>query len=213
MNPRITGVFIGIMVVACFVAGAVVYPHLPLVAASHWNAAGEPNGTLPRFWAAFLMPFIMLGLSGLWALLPRLDPIAPDFKGFRHVYDFFWVLLTAFFAYAYALMLETNLVAPMNIVHAVIPPLALLFIALGALLPLVKRNWFFGIRTPWSLSSDDDWVRTHQFASPLFVAAGVIAFFATFASGMFALSLTVGPAILAALASVVYSYLIYRAQR
>src|SRR3989344_6087341 len=197
MNTRITGSFIGSMVLATFVAGALVYPHLPLIAASHWDAAGNVNGTMPRFWAAFLLPLISLGLWGVWVLLPRIDPIAPGFKSFRYAYDFFWIMLTAFLSYVYALTLWANFDPNTDIAHLITPAIALIFVTLGALLPLIKRNWFIGIRTPWTISSDLVWDKTHRIGSWLFMLAGLVTFGATYTSPTIALWLTIAPIILA----------------
>lgn len=90
MNSRFVGTLLFIMVLACVVTGAIVYPELPGVFVSHWGVAGNPNGTMNKFWAVSILPVIMLILVGIWALLPHIDPIAPGFKGFRKVYDFFF---------------------------------------------------------------------------------------------------------------------------
>ena len=209
MNPRTTSFFIGTMVVAMFTAGIIVYSHMPSSAASHWDMAGRATGFLPRFWAAFLAPSIALALWGLWALLPKIDPIAPGFKGFRYAYDFIWVLLTAFLAYIYALTLWANLGVSINMAYFVMPAVALLFIVLGAILPLIKRNWFVGIRTPWTLSSDLVWEKTHKVAAWLFILAGVIVGISTFTSLTQNLWVILTPLLLAALVPVAYSYILF----
>ncbi len=213
MNPRITGACIGIMVTAVFATGIIVFPALPLTMASHWNIAGHANGVMPRVWATFLLPALMLAFWGLWALLPRIDPIALGFRGFRHVYDFFWVLITAFLAYVYALSLGANLGWELDMLRALVPALAVLFFAIGALLPLIKRNWFIGIRTPWSLSDDDVWDRTHRLGSRLFELAGIIVLAALVAPRAAAIWIIITPVLLAALISIVYSYLLLARKR
>ena len=148
VNPRVSGILLGILVVATFATGIIVYPYLPAQVAGHWNAAGAVTNTLPRFWGAFTLPLIMLVLWGLWALLPRIDPISPGFKGFRYVYDFFWIIVTAYFAYAYALTLEKYFGWSGNIYPDIAPGLAVIYIVAGALMPRIKRNWFFAIAPP-----------------------------------------------------------------
>jgi len=197
------------MVLATFVTGIIVYPHLPLVATSRWNILGYVSNTLPRFWAAFLLPSVLLVLSGVWALLPRIDPIAPGFRGFRYAYDFFWILLTAFYAYLYALTLGGNFGWRVDIVHALAPALAVLIIITGVLLPRIKRNWCIGIRTPWSLLSDEIWDKTHRLGSRLFVLAGVIIFAAAFTSRAVGGWLIITPVVLTATISVLYSYTLF----
>ncbi len=213
MNPRITGIFIAIIVAAAFITGIAVYPQLPATLISHWSASGEANGHMPRLLGVFLLPGVMLVLYGMWALLPAIDPIAKGFRGFRYVYDFFWILLTAFLAYVYALTLGIHLGWHVNLPSALAPALAALFVALGLMFPRVKRNWFFGIRTPWSLASDEVWDRTQEFGGKLFVIAGILMLVGTFASPAWSLAAIVWPIILAVIPSVLYSYLVFKRER
>jgi uncharacterized membrane protein len=213
MNPKVSGILIGIIVAACFATGAIVLPHLPPMLASHWSARGEVNGSMPRLLGTFLLPLIMLALFGLWALLPKIDPLDKGYKSFRYVYDFFWILIEAFLAYVYAFTLFANLGRPVDMLSVVGPGLGVLFVALGALLPRVKRNWFFGMRTPWSLSSESVWEKTHEFGGKLFIIAGVLILVGAFASPGWSLAFIVWPVILAALTSVVYSYLAYAREK
>lgn len=92
----------------------------------------------------------------------------------------------------------------------------LLFAALGALLAVigallgkVKRNFWFGVRTPWTLASDEVWLRTNKLAGQLFVVGGTLVIIASFVPGVRVVSLM---AVVAAIAigSIVYSYVIYR---
>jgi uncharacterized membrane protein len=52
--------------------------------------------------------------------------------------------------------------------------LVALFVVLGIALPHAQPNWFFGIRTPWTLASDRVWARTHRLGGTTFVGAGLI---------------------------------------
>jgi uncharacterized membrane protein len=212
MTPKFVGTLMLVVVAACFATGVIVYPHLPLMAVSHWSVHGEPNGHLARAWAAFLLPGMMLLFYGLWAFLPRLDPIG-NIKKFRYVYDFVWFLILAFLAYVYALMLGANLGWQFNTLTAILPALAVLIFALGSLMPYLHRNWFVGIRTPWTLSSDSVWAKTHKLGGLLFQAAGVLILIATFAPVGIRIWLIVGPLVVAILWSVVYSYVIYERER
>ncbi len=180
-----------LIVLATFITGTVAYPRVGTVA------------------LAFGLPTMLLALWGLWALLPAIDPIAKGFPGFRYIYDFFWILLVGVLAYAYALRLGYALGWQVNVLHSVTPAVAVLLFVTGVLLPRIRRNWFFGIRTPWTLSSDEDWAKTHQFARPLFMAAGVLAFVGAFTPRVLSIGLIIGPFLLAAIMSVVYSYLVF----
>ncbi len=197
-----------IIIAACVITGILVYPALPSMLISHWNAAGQPNGSMSRAIGVFVLPVIMLVLFGLWAILPPLDPLQ-GIKRFRYIYDFFFFILIAFFAYIYALMLGVNIGWHINFLATLIPALALLFFILGSLLPYVKRNWYFGIRTPWTLSSDVVWGKTQEFGGHLIQVAAIITLLGLFASPALGVWFIALPIILAGLASIIYSYIIY----
>ncbi|MGH7175501.1 MAG: SdpI family protein [Minisyncoccia bacterium] len=194
MNPKTSGVLLGTIVLATFITAALVYPDVG-------------NARL-----AFGPPVVLLVLFGLWALLPTIDPLNKGFVGFRYIYDFFWILLLATLAYAYALKLGEVLGWQVDIFHTMVPVIAVLIFIVGAMLPWVKRNWFFGIRTPWSLSSDAVWKETHRLGSKLFMLAGVLIFIGTFTSRAWSIGLIVVPILGGALVSIVYSYFVYSRQ-
>ena len=211
MNPWVVGGLMVIVVFACIVAGVIAYPMLPDLVVSHWNAVGEANGVMGRFWGVFMMPLIMTALVGVWALLPVIDPITPGFKGFRHIYDFSFFLIIAFFAYVYALILGVNLGLEFSVFKMSMPAYAILTFVIGALMPRFKRNWFFGIRTPWTIPSDDIWNKTHRLGSWLFMIAGLFIFAGTFVSPEVALWFMLVPLLSSVLICVVYSYMLFRA--
>jgi uncharacterized membrane protein len=93
---------------------------------------------------------------------------------------------------------------------AMLPFMGVLFIGVGYMLRKAKRNFFIGIRTPWTLSSDRVWDKTHQLGSILFMAAGVFAIIGGFFGGMMAFWLMFVPLIGSSLFLVVYSYVLYR---
>ena len=192
MKTKISGALIVIIILATFLAGWATYPVIG-------------NARL-----AFGLPAALVVLYGLWALLPAVDPIAKGFPGFRYVYDFFWILLTAVLAYAYALELGVKLGWQVNILHAVIPVVAALIVIVGTLLPKIRRNWFFGIRTPWTLSSDEVWHETHRFGRPIFIAAGVIILGGLFVPRDWSIGFIFAPTIIASLIAVVYSYIVFQ---
>ena len=49
-----------------------------------------------------------------------------------------------------------------------------LLVVIGNLLPRARPNWFVGIRTPWTLSSDRVWEKTHRIGGQVFVAGGML---------------------------------------
>jgi uncharacterized membrane protein len=147
---------------------------MPETMASHWNAVGEANGFMPKTWALFLMPVISLFLAGLFSLLPKIDPYKENVAKFRETYGQVVVGVFAFLFYVYVLTIAWNLGYIFNFTTFLIPAFAVLFYGLGWALEKTERNWFMGIRTPWTLSSDRVWKKTHKLGGKLFKALGII---------------------------------------
>jgi len=145
-----------------FIVSAYLYSQLPENMPSHWNAAGDVDGYMPKIWALFMMPLVNLGLLGLFVLIPIIDPLKHNIEKFRKYYDGLVVLLILFMSYIHFLTLVAGLGVQFNMTLAMLPALGFLFYYMGILTENAKRNWFVGIRTPWTLSSEKVWNRTHK---------------------------------------------------
>ena len=165
------------IILVSFAIGIYFYPQMPDKMASHWSAAGEVNGYLPKFWGLFLMPLVSFGLFLLFILIPKIDPLKENIKKFRKYFDGFVILTIVFLFYIYLLTIFWNAGLRFNMGQVMIPALGFLFYYCGILIENAKRNWFIGIRTPWTLSSDKVWRKTHMIGGKLFKIVGVIAFF------------------------------------
>lgn len=190
-------------------ASVAVYAQLPDQMATHWNAAGEPNGYMEKQFGAFLAPAVALGLLGVFALVPRIDPLGENVEAFREQYNRFVVVMTGFLVVVHLVVLAPNLGYDLPVTLTVAPAIGGLFYFVGVLLEHAERNWFVGVRTPWTLSSDEVWDRTHALAAPLFKLSGVVAALGVFA-GEYAVYLLVGPAVVTALVATGYSFYVYR---
>jgi uncharacterized membrane protein len=198
----------GLLVAAGAAASLAVAPDLPEQMVTRWNAAGDPTGTLSRALGMWLVPGLAAGLLGLFALLPRIDPLGENVAAFRVHYDRFVVILTAFLVAVHLAVLAVNLGYAVDVTTLAVGGGAALFYYLGTLLPRVEPNWFVGIRTPWTLSDDEVWERTHALGARLFKLSAAVAVAGLFA-GEYAVYFLVGPALATAAVSVAYSYLLY----
>jgi uncharacterized membrane protein len=201
-------VALGIIVLS-FALAIYFYPQMPEKVASHWNAQGQVDDYMSRFWGLFLMPMISAILLLFFILIPKIDPLKENIEKFRRYYDGFVVLMLAFLFYIFLLALLWNIGWRFNMTQAIAPSFGVLFYYLGVLLENARRNWFIGIRTPWTLSSEVVWDRTHRVGGRLFKAAGVIALLGFLLPG-FAIYLVVVPVVLAAFYAIVYSYFEYQ---
>jgi len=201
------------LVAAAFVVlsglvSVVAAPELPAELVTHWNAAGEPDGTMSKTVALALVPGLSAGLLGLFALIPRIDPLRANIEEFRGHYDWFVVLFAAYMFLVHAGIVAFNLGYEFDFVALVLLGVAGLFYYVGVLLEEAKRNWFVGIRTPWTLSSDTVWEATHELGARLFKICALAAVFGVFADE-YAVYFVAVPALATAVLTVVYSYVIY----
>jgi len=164
-----------VIILISFIAGAVLYSYMPEKMASHWNIAGEVDGYMPKFWGLFLMPIISLGMFFLFIFLIKIDPLKKNVQKFRKYYDGFITVFIAFFFYLYVLTIFWSLKFEFNMVQFLFPAFAVLFYYIGVLVQNSKRNWFIGIRTPWTLSSDAIWDKTHKLGGKMFKAVSFLA--------------------------------------
>jgi uncharacterized membrane protein len=214
MSTRNTVIVSLIIIVVAIALSAAVYPRLPAEMASHWGADDQVNGTISRFWGAFLVPLMSVGMLGLFLLIPMIDPMRANIASFRRIFNVFIVLLMAFMLYIHVLTLLWNLgVQTFRMSTALLPALGLIFILAGVMMRQSKRNFFIGIRTPWTLSSDRVWERTHRLGAVLFIASGVVALLAAFFPGPAAFWLVIGPVMASTLIVVVYSYMLWREEQ
>ncbi|MBU1199137.1 MAG: SdpI family protein [Nanoarchaeota archaeon] len=185
------------------------YPKLPEETASHWNAKGEVDDYMPRFWGAFLMPVVSIGLFILFLVIPIIDPLKFNIEKFRKYFDWFIIIIFVFLFYIHMLTLSWGLGIRFNMSHMITPAIGLLFLYAGLLVSKAKRNWFIGIRTPWTLSSDKVWDKTHQLGGKLFMAAGIIAILSVLFPKI-SIWLVIVPILAVVIFTVIYSYILYR---
>lgn len=211
MNTRTTTLIVLAMIAIATMAGFMLWNQLPDPMASHWDANDQVNGYMSKFWGVFLLPLMTLGMFLLFLLVPNIDPLKANIAQFREVFNLFIVLIVAFMLYLYALTLRWNLgYTDFGMSKALLPAMGILFFFIGYMLRKAKRNFFIGIRTPWTLSSDTVWDETHRVGSVLFMIAGVLAFIGSLFGGVTAFWFLFGPIIGSTLITLVYSYVIYQ---
>jgi len=157
-----------------FLISFYAYPNLPDQVASHWNVRGEADMYLPKFWGAFLLPMASVPLTLLLIAIPRIDPLKANIEAFRRYYDAFIALFSAFLLAVHAHVILWNLGVRVNPLTLYPILIGILFFYIGVLCENSKRNWFIGIRTPWTLSSDRVWEKTHKIGGKLFKASGIM---------------------------------------
>lgn len=203
------------LAVAIAMAGfaLVTAEHLPSgqMLATHWNAAGKADGFMPAL-PALLFPAGLLVLIGvLFAAIPRIEPLQDQLQASAPVLRTVWIGMIAVMA---AVQLMIGLPA-----WGISPPVSLIPVAVGTLLvvlgnvlPKSRPGFFVGIRTPWTITSEDNWIATHRLGGRLMMLAGV----AIIAVGLLpvppamATTVMIGAALAAALVPVIYSWWLWQ---
>ena len=198
-----------LIIMISFIIGIYFYSLLPDKVASHWNARGEVDGYMSKFGGLFLMPIISLVLLLLFIIIPKIDPLKHNIEKFRKYFDGFIVLMMLFLFYLYILTILWNIGVRFNFVHLLVPIFSIFFYYCGILIQKAQRNWFIGIRTPWTLSNEEVWNKTHKIGGKLFKIAGIISLIGILLPE-YALFFVICPVIIASLFPVIYSYFEYQ---
>ena len=211
MSTKTTSILVIALVAIAVIAGVILWNKLPDQMASHWNVNDQADDYIPKFWGVFLMPIISLGMLALFLVIPNIDPLKANIAEFRNIFNLFILLIVVFMLYVHGLTLAWNMGnQSFKMSAAMLPFLGVLFIFIGYMLRQAKRNFFIGIRTPWTLSSDTVWNKTHQLGSVLFMVSGAFAFIGSFLGGMLAFWLLFVPLMCSVVFLILYSYILYR---
>jgi uncharacterized membrane protein len=184
---------------------------LPEQVTVHWDTQFKPDKSVPRdgmFWYLLAVPASMAFMVLLLQVLPWLSPEHFKVDAFRATYDYIAGLLIAMFAYMHGVVLALYTGQVHDVGRWLIGGSLLFLALLGNVLGKVQRNFWMGVRTPWTLASETVWIRTHRLAAWLFVAAGLIGFVLVLlgVNPLLALALF----IVAAIAPVFYSLVLYK---
>jgi len=207
MKPVRTLIVSAVFVVIAVGVAVWLYPHMPMRVPTHWDINGQPNGYSSRFWGAAMWPLLIFGLAALTVVLPRISPKGFGMESFAGVFGLMMLVVQGVvLVHGIAAMLAgAGHAVPMTIIVHL--SFGVLLMVLGNYMGKLRRNFFAGIRTPWTLASEAVWERTHRLAGWLFVLAGVVM---VIAAPFHAMRLLLGVVLSACLIPVAYSYFIYR---
>jgi len=154
--------------------------------ATHWDINGQADGFSGRGTVLWLMPALALGISSLLAIVPAIDPRKRNLARSALPYLVAWTGTLIVLAFAHTMMVlnAAQLIDVSNgpdMLRWLTVLLGGFFACLGAVLGKVRPNWFMGIRTPWTLSSDLSWDKTHRLVGWLFLATGLTTIITAFA--------------------------------
>jgi uncharacterized membrane protein len=206
---KITDVLCLGAVVAVGVLAWYLYGAIPERMPTHWNAAGEVDGYMRKPVGVLTILLLPLVSYAILKVVPRISPRGFEMDRFQNVTDVINLAVTLMLAGIAAVVLLAASGSGVPVITVITLLVGGLLVVVGNYLGKVRRNFFVGIRTPWTLASDEVWARTHRVGGWLFVLAGV-AIIASAGTPRLLPIVLVGSVVSSALISVAYSYLVYR---
>lgn len=197
---------------AMFAASAWVWPGAPDRIPTHWNIHGQVDGWSSKPVGLLLVPAMGILLYGLLLVVPRIDPKRANYPHFAGSYTALRVGVVLMMLAVHFTIVSAAAGRGVDTGRVVLSAIGVLFVGLGALLPRFEQNWFAGIRTPWTLSSETVWRRTHDAGGRVFMVAGGLLAVAGATRWAWLFTVAIGWVIAGAIGLVVYSYWLWRGE-
>ncbi|MFL7943721.1 SdpI family protein [Priestia megaterium] len=191
-------------------AWLIALPHLPATMPIHWGANGEADGFATKINAMILTVGIMVLIYFVIAFVPRIDPRKENYKYFSKTYNILLnaVLLLFFFVNMSTILQGLGYNVPMSYIAPIMA--GLVFIIIGNYLQRVRSNYFMGIRTPWTLSNENVWKKTHRLSGKIFFIGGLLILISAFLPDGYKSVIMWGSIVLCVAVPYLYSYLAYK---
>jgi uncharacterized membrane protein len=199
------------VVAALFAIAIVASQAAPESMPVHWSLTGQPDRYAGKIEGLFTIPAIALLLVLLLRFLPRIDPKRGDrYREFAGAYALTGLAIVSVLAVTYVMILLSFIGIPVNVGLVIGPLVGALLVVLGLVMGNIRPNWFFGIRTPWTLSSDYSWNATHRIGRWVFVVMGLSVALAGIAQTPWAFYSAMVVCLGGILGLVAYSYVAWR---
>ena len=209
MKARTVLIWTIVLALAALALGLILEPRFADPMAIHWNERGEADGYGSRFMGLWFLPLLTIGMALLLLGIPQIDPLKKNIEKFRNEYNTFILLFVIFFFYLHVISLLFNLGLRFNMFALMIPAFGGFFYYIGIMMEKAKRNYFIGVRTPWTLADEEVWDETHRIGAKGFKLSGVITLVGVVFPSI-AIWAMIVPLLIVSVYTVVYSYVAYR---
>lgn len=199
-----------LLVLGSFAVVAALWSKMPERIPTHWNAHGQIDGYMDKPWGALIGPLSSLAMVGLLSLLPAVSPEKFSMDPFARVWK---ILVTALAGFLFVVTAAITLVGAgisIDVTRVIGVAVGALFIVIGNFMGKLTPNFFAGIRTPWTLSNEEVWLRTHRLGAKMFVGSGLLSALATLISPPIGIATILVTSLAAGFVPVIYSYVIFR---
>lgn len=139
----------------------------------HWNLEGAADRFADAGEVLYIMPGMAIAMTALFLILPWLDPRRENIAASGKFWNAAGILCVLLLAYVHAIIVMNATGWKIDVIAALVPALSVMFAVIGNYLGKTRPNWFGGVRTPWTLSSDYAWEKTHRLAGRLFVLSAI----------------------------------------
>ena len=185
------------------------YKNFPDLVPIHWNMAGEADSWGSPFKSAFMFPVLNIGIYLLFLIIPYMDPKKERYEQFASTYHIFKTAIILFLSLIYFTASFSALGYDINITRVVTTFVGALFVVIGNYMSKIKQNWFLGIRTPWTLSSEEVWNKTHRLGGKMFLLSGLLMMSISYFDIKYRIAIVVTILLLSVLVSPLYSFYLY----
>ena len=180
----------------------------------HWNIDGEIDKTSDPLSAFLAVPIVfaitLLVLSALKHLEPRAENLEQSAKAFKAI----TIGVSIVIMIAQGMIISAAFGYTTITVNTLVGGIGLMFAVMGNYLGKLKSTFFIGIRTPWTLSSENVWKKTHRLAGKLYVMLGIIILAVSFVIAANQLSYVLIALVLpAALFPLAYSWYVWKQEQ
>ena len=194
--------------IASFAVVLLLYHRMPDRVPTHWNIRGEVDGWMPKPWGPLALPLVHTGVLALLAVLPLVSPKDTSMEPFARVYA---ILVAATSGFLFAVNCVVSLVGAgvqLDVIQCVSLASGVLLVVIGNFMGKLTKNYFVGIRTPWTLANQEVWHRTHRLGARLFVVGGLITILAAFLGA--GLPVLLASVLATTIVTVTYSYVVHK---
>jgi uncharacterized membrane protein len=163
----------------------IIYPQLPAEVPLHWNGAGEIDRVGSKQEA--LIPMIVIAgslllVNGIFWLLPWLDP-KKNVEKFRPTLNRLQWIISGFLVFITLIVFSAMMGHDEWMMRLLPSSIFLFFLLIGNYFGKLRPNYFIGLRTPWTLESEDNWIKTHRLTGKIWVIASAIMFLLSLFTG------------------------------
>ena len=198
-----------IVVVLAVVIAIVGIFLMPDTIPTHFGPSGEPDAWGSKY-TVLLYPAILIVVTLLAVPMIKFDPKMENYERFSKYYYYFFFGFALFFTATEIANIAIALGAKINVGSVICFVSGVLMLFVGNMMPKIKQNFFFGIKTPWALSDEENWFKTHRLGGKTFAIGGIVIMLAAFLPGEAKIWILLAAVLVMTMIPFVYSYLIFK---